>query len=76
MARKPKGTPTSLNVFALGRVANGRREFPSRVASTSAPHVRRCISAGLVEVAGGVLRLTETGIAAINAHPLTTKVSA
>lgn len=57
-------TATPLNVWVLGRIANGRREFPNRIESVSAPHMRRCMKAGLVMVSPDDptrLRLTEAG---------------
>jgi hypothetical protein len=75
--RSPKGAPTSLNVWVLGKVAAGRREFPNRIEPTSAPHLRRCLRAGLVELAGRrTLRLTEAGLVAVNADESVPYVSA
>lgn len=36
---------TSLNLFALTRLANGRHTFPNRIPPTSAPHIRKCMKA-------------------------------
>jgi len=44
---------TPLNVWVLGRIADGRREFPNAIAAVDAPHMRRCMKAGLVEVVRG-----------------------
>jgi hypothetical protein len=66
-ARAPAGTPTKLNVWVLGNLADGRREFPNKFGASDAPHLRRCRDAGFVEVSGGTLRLTCSGIAAVNA---------
>jgi hypothetical protein len=68
--RAPKGTPTRLNVWALGQVANGRRTFPNAFEATDAPHLRRCLAAGLLEVAADrtSLRLTDAGVVAVNAN--------
>lgn len=66
--RAPKGTPTALNISALGKMAMGRREFPNQIASTDAPHLRRCLKAGLLEVVDrSTLRVTDAGVAAVNA---------
>lgn len=67
--RAPKGTPTRLNLFTLARAAAGRREFPNRLEPTSVAGIRRCLKAGLVEVVGANLRITDAGVAAINAVP-------
>jgi hypothetical protein len=68
MARTTKGTPTKLNVWALGKLAAGRREFPNAIGAPDVPHIRRCRDAGLVEVVGSrTLRLTDAGVAAVNA---------
>lgn len=69
MARKPAGTPTHLNIWALGKLADGRRSFPNQFPLVDAPHVRRCHLAGLVEVSADrtTLRLTDAGVAAVNA---------
>jgi hypothetical protein len=55
MTKTPKTKPltpaaTALNVWVLGRIADGRREFPNAICATSAAHLRRCMKAGLVEV--------------------------
>jgi hypothetical protein len=65
--RPVKGAPTALNVWTLGKVANGRRVFPNKLQPTQAAGMRRCLAAGLVEVFGSDLRLTDAGIAAVNA---------
>jgi len=57
---------TSTNLFALKEmVLQHGPEFPSRVPATDAPHLRRTVAAGLVEVAGGRARLTEAGRVAV-----------
>lgn len=66
--KPPKGTPTSLNISALRHVAAGRTRFPNRIEKVDAPHLLRCMRAGLVAVCAddvGMLRLTDAGIAAI-----------
>ena len=63
MARTPKGTPTDTNLFALSEwFVDGQ---PARIATTSLPHVRRCLHAGLVDIVGGVPRLNLDGAKAI-----------
>ena len=66
-ARKPKGAPTSLNLWCLKQHFNGAAEAPSAVDATEAPHLRRCLRAGLctVDRARGLLILTDAGAAAI-----------
>lgn len=67
-SRPAKGAPTDLNIWTLACAAKGRVEFPNQLESTSVAGIRRCMKAGLVEVVSRTtLRLTETGIAAINA---------
>jgi len=56
---------TELNLSALRSVAKGRPEFPNQIAAVDAPHLRRCIAAGLLEVSADrkTLRITPAGIA-------------
>lgn len=63
MARAPKGTPTALNVSTLRAHFAGREEAPNQIEPTSVSGIRRCFSAGLVEVSADrrTLRLTEAG---------------
>jgi hypothetical protein len=63
---RPKGTPTHTNLYALASIAAGRERFSRRIARVDAPHVRRCIAAGLLEIDGADLVLTPAGIAAVN----------
>ncbi len=57
---------TPLNIFALGRLAHGRLEFPNAYRGGTGAHLRRCLTAGLVEVVSKKrLRLTAAGVAAI-----------
>lgn len=70
MARAAKGVPTALNIFALASVVaeNGiaaDRTFPNGIAVVDAPHIRRCIKAGLVETTGRALKLTDAGVDAV-----------
>lgn len=51
MARAPKGTPTDLNIFTLAGVFGGNDRVPNRIEPTSVAGMRRCLKAGLVEVA-------------------------
>lgn len=74
--RRPAGTPTGLNVWALGKLANGRREFPNQVDPPDRPHIRRCLKAGLVEVVDRqTLRLTAAGVDAVNADPTVQRIA-
>lgn len=59
--RPPKGTPTDLNLSVLADVFADGPEAANQIAPTDAPHLRRCIKAGLVTVAGRTLRLTDSG---------------
>jgi hypothetical protein len=65
-AHKPSFV-TGTNLFALTKmvVEHGGPEFPSRVPAVDAPHLKRCLAAGLVEVVGGKARLTPTGRSAV-----------
>ena len=59
-----KGDPTRLNLWVLKDIFQDKDEVPNGVDPTSVPHLRRCMSAGLVEAVGGrggTLRLTEKG---------------
>ena len=59
-----KGDPTRLNLWVLKDLFKDKDEVPNGVDATSIPHLRRCMSAGLVEAVGGrggTLRLTEKG---------------
>lgn len=54
---------TDTNVFALKSVVleHGGPEFPSRLPAVHAPHIKRAIDAGLVEVLENKARLTSIG---------------
>jgi hypothetical protein len=54
---------TSTNLFALTQmvVKHGGPEFPSRVDAVDAPHLKRCLAAGLIEIVGNKARLTSAG---------------
>jgi hypothetical protein len=66
MARKTKGEPTRLNLWVLAEFFKDADERPAKVAPTEYAHLKRCFKAGLCEVVGGVIRLTEAGKAAVN----------
>lgn len=69
-ARKPKGTPTRLNVHVLDNYFAGRDRAPAdRVPATDEPHLRRCLKAGLMTVEGRELVLTDAGREAIAGQP-------
>ena len=61
--------PTSLNLSVLRRLFASSESLPNRIASTSAPHIKRCFQAGLVEVSadGKTLTLTAAGLVARSA---------
>jgi hypothetical protein len=63
--------PTELNVWALKELAKGRVEFPNQVHATDAPHIRRCLAGGLVEVSADrrTLKLTPEGVLAVMKVP-------
>lgn len=56
---------TDLNVWALAQLAKGRTEFPNQIHAVDAPHIRRCLKAGLIHVVGSNLRLTPAGEIAV-----------
>jgi hypothetical protein len=66
--RPPKGTPTDLNLWVLDRLFGDRTRVSNQVEPTSAPHLRRCLRAGLLDVDGAELVLTDAGIAALAAR--------
>ena len=63
-----KGEPTNLNLWVLKDLFKDKDEVPNRLDPTRVTHLRRCMSAGLIEAVGGrggTLRLTEKGKQAI-----------
>lgn len=56
-----KGTPTDLNLSVLRWHFGTADEAPNAIERVSAPHMRRCLKAGLFEVRGRVLVLTDAG---------------
>jgi hypothetical protein len=49
-ARAPKGTPTSLNIWAMfDSLEKGGGVISDRVPPTDLPHLRRCLQAGFLE---------------------------
>lgn len=64
-----KGAITAVNLYALGRMfgetAEAGARAPNQVDPTSAPHLRRCLKAGLLEVDKHELVLTPAGAAAL-----------
>jgi hypothetical protein len=58
---------TGTNLFALTQlvVQHGGPEFPTRLDAVDAPHIKRCLAAGLVEVVGNRARLTPAGREAV-----------
>jgi hypothetical protein len=65
VARAPKGTPTSLNVWAMARHFAGAARAPRLMPPTDIPHLRRCLVAGLCVVEGEEIVLTDAGREAI-----------
>lgn len=58
---------TSINLSALKDLVllHGGPTFPSRVPAVDAPHLRRTVDAGLVEVTGNSAKLTQDGCARV-----------
>jgi hypothetical protein len=65
-ARKPTYV-TDTNLFALKDIVvkHGGPTFPGRVPAVYAPHLKRTVAAGLVEVVGNAARLTTIGRKAV-----------
>lgn len=65
--RKPKGTPTSTNLFVLRqKTENGTKEIPARVEAVDVEHLRRCLATGLLErTPAGTFAITAKGREAI-----------
>lgn len=55
---------TDMNKSVLFDHMQGRGQHTNRIAVGSAPHVRRCIKAGLATVVQGLLVLTDAGLEA------------
>lgn len=79
MARAAAGTPTALNLWAMGDLFRKARgdvggEVPSSISNAldvvDAPHIRRCLRAGLLTVSADRkrLELTESGRLALAAE--------
>lgn len=58
-------TATALNVWVLAKSFAGSERAANRIPSTSVPHLRRCLKAGLVVVEGTELVLTDAGREAV-----------
>ncbi len=57
---------TEINVWVLAQLMKGARETYNGVARVDAPHIRRCVEAGLVVVQGRyTLSLTDAGVVAV-----------
>jgi hypothetical protein len=72
--RRAKGTPTPLNVWVMAKMFYGggrigRTEIYNMIAPTEAPHMKRVLDAGFIELSSDrrLLRLTPAGVAAIAA---------
>ena len=66
MARAPKGTPTSLNLFTLREIFALANVVDNRIRPSQHNGIRRCAAAGYVVVApAGMMRLTRQGAEAI-----------
>lgn len=60
--------PTDTNVFAMQQCFGSNEMIPNSVHATDRPHLLRCIQAGLIEVLGASLRVTEAGKEAMAAR--------
>lgn len=57
---------TKLNLLVLAQTfPTDARQVPARAPRTDAPHLRRCLVAGLIEVRGGFITLTDAGAKAL-----------
>ena len=63
-----KVKPTCLNLWVMGQVFKDADEVPNQFTPNRLNHLRRLVSAGLVEIAGSTLRLTAEGRAAMPAR--------
>jgi hypothetical protein len=79
MSEKKVPKPTWLNLYALGKcIEEAPGGVIGRVAPTDAPHLQRCINAGLLESAGtrGTWKLSAAGIEALKPRsPLAARVA-
>ena len=66
MEKKPVKA-TQLNVWVLAHTFKNTERVSGRVSSVDAPHLRRCLQAGLMSAEGNELVLTEAGKAALAA---------
>lgn len=66
MAKVAKGTPTDTNIYALVEKCGHTGRASARVEASAAPHIKRCIAAGLAEVLGADVVLTEAGRAVVD----------
>ncbi len=65
MSLRKKGAPTGLNLWVLKRFFGGELVRPNAMDATDAPHLRRCLKAGLCAVEGDSLTLTAEGREAV-----------
>lgn len=63
-----KVKPTSLNLWVMGQIFKDADEVPNQFTPNRLNHLRRLVSAGLVEIGGSTLRLTPEGRAAMPAR--------
>lgn len=68
MSKHVKGQPTDLNISVLREFFGGAQCQLNQIESTSVPHMRRCLKAGLLVVEGDFLLLTNEGVEAIKAY--------
>ena len=68
MSEKKIPTPTRLNLYTLAKcIEEAPDGIIGKVPPTDAPHLQRCINAGLLETAGarGTWKLSAAGIEAL-----------
>ena len=71
MARAAKGAPTKLNLWVLAKLFPvGTDSIEAYVMRVDAPHMRRCLEAGLVVSEAKRLTLTPAGRAALGRAPV------
>jgi len=66
-AKRDASFVTGTNLFALTEMVlqHGPNDIPQRVATVDAPHLKRCVMAGLLEPRFGSMRLTQEGRARV-----------
>lgn len=60
-----KGDPTDINMYVLSEYFGPNERIPNQMEATAAPHLRRCLKAGLLVPEGKELVLTPAGVEAL-----------